>query len=112
MVDYSDFDGTFSALADPTRRAILQQLMNGPARITEIARPFSMSLNAVSKHVRILERARLIERDIRGREHWIRFNRGPLHDARSWTDAMLAFWDARAAAMESPLAKDKESSND
>ena len=112
MVEYSDFDDTFAALADPTRRAILQQLMNGPARISEIASPFSMSLNAVSKHVRILERARLIERKVCGREHWIRFNREAMHDARNWADAMLTFWDARNVATATNSGVDEEANDD
>lgn len=89
-------DDIFSALSDSTRRAILTQLMEGPARVSEIARPYSMSLNAVSKHVRVLEKARLVKREIRGREHWIRFNKGPMKDAGNWVDAMLAFWAQRA----------------
>mgnify|MGYP001812347157 FL=1 len=95
MVDYSHFDATFHALSDSTRRAILEQLMQGPARVSELAEPFSMSLNAVSKHVQILERAGLVKREVRGREHWIRFRKRPLKDARNWATSMLNFWDSR-----------------
>jgi len=112
MVDYIDFDAIFHALADSTRRAILSQLMSGPARVTQIAAPYSMSLNAVSKHLRILERAGLVERDVRGREHWIRFGQGPLEDARNWTDSMLDFWDRRLDRLEEALIEDEESDDD
>ena len=67
-------DHTLLALADPTRRAILQRLAQSPAgeaRVTEIAAPFAISLNSVSKHIRILERARLLRRRCIGREHWL-----------------------------------------
>src|ERR1041385_851908 len=71
MVEHSlaPLDRVFSAVADPTRRAILEKLGRGPARVTEIARQFPVSLNAVSKHVMVLERAGLLRRDIQGRDH-------------------------------------------
>lgn len=100
MVEYLPMDETFSALADPTRRAILNQLMAGPARVTDIALPYSLSLNAVSKHVRVLERAGLVRRQVRGREHWIRFNAAPLADARNHLDSMLEFWRDRPESLE------------
>ena len=112
MVDYSHFDDIFHALSDSTRRAILGQLMEGPARVTEIAAPYSMSLNAVSKHLRILERAGLVRRDVRGREHWIRFKKGPLQDARNWTHSMLEFWDRRLDRLEQALTEDEVTGND
>jgi len=92
MVEYGALDGTFAALSDPTRRAILNQLMSGPAKITELAEPYTLSLNAVSKHVRVLEDAQLVWREVRGREHWIRFNPAPLSNARTWTDSVLRYW--------------------
>ncbi|MDH4072201.1 MAG: metalloregulator ArsR/SmtB family transcription factor [Gammaproteobacteria bacterium] len=91
MVEYGALDDTFKALSDATRRAILNQLMSGPARIGELAAPYRISLNAVSKHVRVLEQAKLVKREVRGREHWIRFNETPLRDARTWADSMLKF---------------------
>ena len=69
------------ALADPTRRAILQRLAQGEARVTELARPFAISLNSVSKHIRMLERARLVHRRRAGREHLLTFNPAPLDEA-------------------------------
>lgn len=62
-------DAVFAAIADPTRRAILDRLARGPLRVTDVAAPFAMSLNAVSKHVKVLERAKLVRRTRRGRVH-------------------------------------------
>src|SRR5918994_329425 len=70
----SNLDQTLTALADPTLRAILQRLSQGEARVTELARPFAMSLNSVSKHIRMLERAELVRRRRAGREHLLSFN--------------------------------------
>lgn len=108
MVEFNPFDRTFAALADPTRRAILQQLVTGPARVTEIAKPFSISLNAVSRHLQVLERAGLVEREIRGREHWIHFGRAPLKAARDWTVSMLSFWDSRMASQSNATDSDAD----
>ena len=73
MVEQQDInlDRTYAALSDPTRREILSRLMKHEARVTELAEPFDMSFNAVSKHVRVLERAGLVRREIRGREHYL-----------------------------------------
>ena len=111
MDEYNDLNRTFSALADPTRRAILQQLMNGPARVTAIAAPHPISLNSVSKHLRILERAELVRRDVRGREHWFEFKKGPLSEARDCVDAMLNFWETRLGALEGLLLAGHEQEN-
>ena len=108
MVEYSTMDDTFGALADPTRRSIVNQLMAGPLRVTEIAQPYSMSLNSVSKHLRILERAKLVRREIRGRDHWMHFNQEPLTHARNWADSVLRFWGSRLDTLEGLLEADKE----
>ena len=105
-------DRTFAALADPTRRAILNQLMDGPARVTEIAEPYSLSLNAISKHVRVLEQAGLVSRKVRGRDHWIRFNDGPLGDAANYVNSMLVFWRGRLGALEAALGETEDASDD
>ena len=76
-----DLDQTLMALADPTRRAILQRLSHGEFRVTDVARPFPMSLNAVSKHIRMLERARLVRRRRAGRDHYLSINSEPLDEA-------------------------------
>ena len=79
-------DHTLMALADPTRRAILQRLTQGEARVTELARPFDMSLNAVSKHILVLERAHLVKRRKVGREHFLAANPEPLDAAAAWIE--------------------------
>ncbi|MCI0406723.1 MAG: metalloregulator ArsR/SmtB family transcription factor [candidate division Zixibacteria bacterium] len=99
----SNIDQTLMALADPTRRAILKRLSNGEARVTELARPFDISLNAVSKHIRILERARLVRRRVEGREHFLTFNFKPLDEAIKWLETRHAFWTARLDALEELL---------
>jgi len=86
-------DSTFAALADPTRRAILARLAVGEASVTELAEPFEMSLPAVSKHLKVLERAGLI---VRGRERqWrpARLEAGPLKEVAEWTERYRRFWD-------------------
>jgi DNA-binding transcriptional ArsR family regulator len=96
-------DHTLTALADPTRRAILQRLSRGEARVTELAQPFAMSLNAVSKHIRTLERARLVNRRRVGREHLLSFNRAPLDEAAAWMDAQRKLWTGTLDALEALL---------
>ena len=100
---HSDLDHTLVALADPTRRAILQRLAEGEARVTELARPFAMSLNSVSKHIRVLERAQLVRRRRAGREHLMSFNPQPLDEAAAWIEAQRTFWTARLDALEREL---------
>jgi DNA-binding transcriptional ArsR family regulator len=101
----SDLDQTLTALADPTRRAILQRLSQGEARVTDLARPFAISLNSVSKHIRMLERADLVRRRRAGREHLLSFNPQPLDEAAAWIEAQRAFWTARLDALERELSK-------
>ena len=84
---------TFSALADPTRRAILARLARGDAPVTELAQPFSMSLPAVSKHLKVLERAGLIERGRDAQWRPCRLQAGPLKDAADWLDHYRSFWN-------------------
>jgi DNA-binding transcriptional ArsR family regulator len=94
MVTATDrLDRTFAALADPTRRAILARLAAGEATVTELGEPFEMSLPAVSKHLKVLERAGLIAR---GRERqWrpARLEAGPLKEIADWTDRYRRFWE-------------------
>ena len=99
-------DRTLSALADPTRRAILQRLTGGEARVTEIARPFPMSLNAVSKHIRVLEDARLVRRRRAGRDHWLALNPEPLDEAAAWLEAQRALWASTLNALGSLLDRE------
>ena len=89
----------FAALADPTRRAILRALLRHPATINEIARPFPVSLNAISKHVMVLERAGLVRRQIKGREHHCRIEPRPLRQANAWLEPYRQFWEKRLDAL-------------
>jgi DNA-binding transcriptional ArsR family regulator len=103
MVEYArsgELNRVFSALADPTRRAILHALRRRPASINEIAKPFPVSLNAISKHVMVLERAGLLRREIRGREHRCWIEPGPLREAEQWLEHYRQFWEHRMDALE------------
>jgi DNA-binding transcriptional ArsR family regulator len=80
------------AISHPSRRAILERLSRGPSRVTEIAEPFEMSLNAVSKHLKVLEGAGLIHREVRGREHFIEFRGEPLRLVSTWVHHYEQFW--------------------
>src|ERR1700687_73693 len=80
------------AISHPSRRAILARLSRGPARVTEIAQPFDMSLNAVSKHLKVLEGAGLIRREVQGREHVIEFRGAPLRLVSTWMHEYERFW--------------------
>jgi DNA-binding transcriptional ArsR family regulator len=93
-------DGVFVALSDPTRRAILARLTDAPARVTEIAAGFPISLNSVSKHIRLLERAGLVRRRIRGREHTLSLRRQPLDRAAQWLDTHRRLWHSRLSALD------------
>jgi len=99
----SRLDATLIALADRTRRTILSRLAGGDARVTDLAAPFSMSLNAVSKHIRVLERARLVQRRRSGREHVLSLNPAPLDEVAGWMAAQRAFWAARLDALDALL---------
>jgi DNA-binding transcriptional ArsR family regulator len=93
-------DEVYGAIADPTRRAILSALAAGDANIGSLAERFPISLNGVSKHVKVLERAGLVERTIRGREHWLHLEAGPLREAAQWLEHYRGFWGARLEALE------------
>lgn len=85
-------DRTFSALAHPTRRAILQTLSRGDARVTEVAAPFDSSLNAISKHILVLERANLITRRQEGRDHFLSLNPDTFDETLRWMNARALQW--------------------
>lgn len=99
-------DQTLVALADPIRRAILRRLAQGEARVTDLARPFKVSLNSVSKHIRMLERARLVTRRRSGREHILSFNPKPLDDAAAWIEEHRMLWTKRLDALEALLREE------
>ena len=93
-------DGVFSALRDPTRRAILARLTHADARVTDVASEFPISLNSISKHIRMLERAGLLHRSIEGRDHVLSLNAQPLAEAQAWIEHYRRFWEGRLAALE------------
>jgi DNA-binding transcriptional ArsR family regulator len=96
-------DRALIALADPTRRAILQRLSFGEARVTDIAAPFAMSLNSVSKHIRVLERAKLVRRRRVGREHLLSVQLAPLDATAAWIEAQRTRWAARLNMLDELL---------
>ena len=96
-------DAVFAALADPTRRAIIERLSRSEARVTEVAEPFDMSLNAVSKHIRVLEASGMIARHKKGRDHILSINTRSLDEIDGWIVRTRRYWDARLDAMESLL---------
>lgn len=96
-------DETLSALADPTRRAILGQLAAGEARVTDLARPFPISLNSVSKHIRMLERAGLVTRRVEGREHVLAIRPGSLDSAATWIENQRRLWAWRLDRLDEVL---------
>ena len=93
-------DRVLGAIADPTRRAILAQLTQSNARVTELARAFPISLNSVSKHVRKLEDAGLVRREVRGRDHVLSLNAAPLAEAAAWIAHYQRFWTDSLAALD------------
>jgi DNA-binding transcriptional ArsR family regulator len=93
-------DAVFAALADPTRRAIIERLSRSEARVTEIAEPFAMSLNAVSKHIRVLELSGVVERHRKGRDHILSINTRSLDEVDGWIERTRHYWEKRLDAME------------
>jgi DNA-binding transcriptional ArsR family regulator len=94
---------TFAALADPTRRAILTRLSEGEAPVTELAKPFAMSLPAISKHLKVLERAGLIARGREAQWRPCRLEAGPLKDASDWLDGYREFWEQSLGRLDDYL---------
>jgi DNA-binding transcriptional ArsR family regulator len=93
-------DAAVAALAHPTRRAIIERLSHSEARVTEVAEPFHMSLNAVSKHIRVLEASGMVERHRRGRDHILSINPRSLDEVDGWIVRMHRYWGDRLDAME------------
>jgi DNA-binding transcriptional ArsR family regulator len=101
-------DAVFAALADPTRRAIIERLSRSEARVTELAEPFDMSLNAVSKHIRVLEASGVVVREKRGREHVLSINTRSLDEVDLWIERTRRYWEERLDAMEGLLRELKK----
>ena len=96
---------TFAALADPTRRRILEHLAHGDSCVTDLARPHSMSLPAVSKHLRILENAGLVSRRRHGRMHTLKLEAKPMQPAQAWIEEYRKFWEASFDRLDEYLKK-------
>src|SRR3989440_2592774 len=107
MVKYSSrtLDRTFAALADPTRRRILAHLAHGDRRVTDLARPHDMSLPAVSKHLRVLEKAGLLRRRRHGRVHEMQLDAKPLKKAAQWVEEYRKFWEGSLDRLAACLEK-------
>lgn len=101
-------DRVFAAVADPTRRAILDRLAESDSRVTDLARAFPISLNSTSKHIRVLEGAGLLRRTIRGREHILALDGAPLADAARWIEHYRAFWSEQLAALDAFVTRRAE----
>ena len=97
-------DAVFSALADPTRRAILARLMEGEASVNELAEPFTISQPAISKHLKMLERAGLVTRSADGTRRPVRIEAAPMKDAVDWLEKYRRFWEQSYALLDSLLA--------
>ena len=104
-------DATFHALADPTRRGMLAALANSEQTVTDLAAPYTMSLAAASKHVKKLELAGLVTREIKGRQHICRLDAAALREAHAWTARYQRFWSERLDALEAAL-KNRNQNND
>jgi len=102
MVKYSSpsLNRTFAALADPTRRRILESLAHGNCCVTDLAKPYRMSLAAVSKHLRALERAGLVRRRRRGRIHELKLEAEPMCDVQQWIETYRHFWEANLERLD------------
>ena len=104
----AELDLTLIALADPTRRKILDRLSQGEARVTDVAEKFPISLNSVSKHIKMLERAQLVTRQIVGRDHILRISPGPLNAVQEWIESKQAFWAMQLKVIDELLMNEQQ----
>jgi DNA-binding transcriptional ArsR family regulator len=100
-------DLVFHALAHPARRAIIRQLSGGERNLSELAAPLKMTFPAATKHVRVLEHAKLVRRRVAGRQHFCRLEAAPLKEATQWTESFRKHWEARFEALDSLLEEMK-----
>ncbi|QFY62414.1 winged helix-turn-helix transcriptional regulator [Rhizobium grahamii] len=101
-----ELDTVFHALGDATRRRMLRELADGERTVTQLAEPFEISLAAASKHIKALENAGLIRREVRGRTHICRLDPGPLASAQEWLSFYERFWNGRLDLLEQLLRED------
>jgi DNA-binding transcriptional ArsR family regulator len=110
MVEYNQtvLDDTFHALAHPIRREIVSQLAGNQKTVLQLASHFDISLNGVSKHIKVLEHAGLIQREIQGRTHYCKLNLAPMQQADAWMEHYRSFWTQRLDALGNYLEKHKK----
>mgnify|MGYP001178166682 CR=1 FL=1 len=118
MVEYNDtrLDIVFGALADGTRRAMLRRLAEGPMKVTDLAEPYAISLAAASKHIKVLEAAGLVRREVRGRTHICRLDAAPMHAGAEWLRHYEAYWTRKLDTLEElirgEIVRDNEQEKD
>ena len=112
MVSQDQLSHTFAALADPTRRAIIARLASGEASVTELADPFDITLPAVSRHLKVLERAGLIERSREAQRRPARLQASPLKDIDDWVERYRRFWEQRLDRLDDYLIELQEEGKD
>jgi DNA-binding transcriptional ArsR family regulator len=105
MVEQASLDRVFHALADPTRRTMLRTLAGRTRTVGELAEPFDMSFAAAAKHVKVLEKAGLLRREVRGRQHFCELSPAPLAAADEWLGFYQRYWSARLDDLEAALAR-------
>ena len=104
-MEHDALSTTFAALADPTRRAILERLADGDATVTELAEPFAMSLPAISKHLAVLERAGMVAKSRDGQRKYCRITATPLKNANAWLDEYRRHWEANLDQLDAYLTR-------
>ncbi|WKG00874.1 helix-turn-helix transcriptional regulator [Mycolicibacterium sp. HK-90] len=109
MVEDQVLDRAYSALADSTRRRLLEALRAGDARISDLAAPLPMTFAGVSRHIGVLEAAGLVQREVRGREHWVSLKQDGLTKAQQWMSEQTDFWSSRADALAAKLLREADS---
>ncbi len=103
----------FAALASSTRRSILQRLAaDGPQRVIDLARPFKQTKQAISKHLKVLEDADLIQREVHGREHHCRLHAAPMDTAVNWLEQYRIFWESHLESLDTYLKQEMKSSDE
>ena len=105
MVEHQLLDRAYAALADPTRRRLLEVLREGDARITDLAAPLPMTFAGVSRHIGVLESVGLVRRRVQGREHWLSLRPDGLEMAQQWINEQTEFWSRRADALSERLRR-------
>lgn len=109
VVEDQVLDRAYSALADSTRRRLLEALREGDARISDLAAPLPMTFAGVSRHIGVLEAAGLVQREVRGREHWVSLKQDGLTMAQQWMTEQTDFWSTRADALAARLRRKADS---